>query len=63
MINWLSNAVVAVISPYIIHSIGFYIYMIYGCAGCLMSVYAYLYVPETMGKSLEEMVPEVIILG
>lgn len=56
MSNWLANAIVAIITPYLQESTKEYIYIIFGVAGFMMSFCAWMYVPETMGKSLEDMV-------
>ncbi|KAJ3075817.1 hypothetical protein HK102_005528 [Quaeritorhiza haematococci] len=53
--NWSWNAVIAKVTPLIIEQIDFYTYTIFGSAGILMAIFSILFVPETMGKSLEEM--------
>jgi MFS transporter, SP family, sugar:H+ symporter len=55
MTNWLANAFVALITPYLSEGIGFYMYLIYGCTGFSMAIFTYFFVPETMGRSIEEM--------
>ena len=53
--NWTMNAVIAKISPILLKEIDFYLYLIFGCTGILMALFTIFFVPETMGKSLEEM--------
>ncbi|KAJ3078641.1 hypothetical protein HK102_004347 [Quaeritorhiza haematococci] len=53
--NWSWNAVIAKVTPLIIEHIDFYTYTIFGSMGIAMAVFTILFVPETMGKSLEDM--------
>lgn len=53
--NWTWNAVIAKITPLIRDRIGFYMYLIFGSMGLLMGLFTWAFVPETMGKSLEDM--------
>ena len=53
--NWVFNAIVAMVTPYLINRVNFYVYLVFGTFGFLMSLYTSSAVPETMGKSLEEM--------
>ncbi|KAL2913956.1 hypothetical protein HK105_206547 [Polyrhizophydium stewartii] len=55
MSNWVWNAVIAKITPKIIARINFYNYLVFAAACFIMSAFTYVFVPETMGKSLEEM--------
>jgi SP family sugar:H+ symporter-like MFS transporter len=56
MSNWFANAFVSLVTPYVSNAIGFKMYIIFGCTGFAMASYTYFYVPETMGKNLEDMV-------
>jgi hypothetical protein len=56
MSNWFTGAIVTLITPYINAYFGHYMYVVFGIAGVLMTVCTYQFVPETMGKSLEDMV-------
>nr|KAJ3420055.1 hypothetical protein HK105_006159 [Polyrhizophydium stewartii] len=55
MSNWTWNAVIAKITPKIIARINFYNYLVFAAACFIMAAFTYVFVPETMGKSLEEM--------
>ncbi|TEA17231.1 Sugar transporter STL1 [Colletotrichum sidae] len=54
-INWLSNFTVGVVTPPMIEGIGFGTYVFYACFCGLAALWAYFLVPETMGKTLEQM--------
>ncbi|KAF6794976.1 High-affinity glucose transporter 11 [Colletotrichum sojae] len=53
--NWISNFLVGVVTPPMIESLGFGMYVFYGYWCLVASIWAYFMVPETMGKSLEQM--------
>ncbi|KAF6803823.1 high-affinity glucose [Colletotrichum musicola] len=53
--NWISNFLVGVVTPPMIESLGFGTYVFYGSWCLVASIWAYFMVPETMGKSLEQM--------
>ncbi|KAJ3397953.1 hypothetical protein HDU92_000054 [Lobulomyces angularis] len=53
--NWSMNAVIAKVTPIIIDAISFKFYIIFGSTCLVMSLFCVSFVPETMGKSLEEM--------
>lgn len=53
--NWSWNAVVAKFSPVLFERIDFYTYAIFGGFGILMGIFSLIFVPETMGKRLEDM--------
>ncbi|KAF6822428.1 hexose carrier protein [Colletotrichum plurivorum] len=53
--NWISNFLVGVVTPPMIESLGFGTYVFYGSWCLVASIWAYFIVPETMGKSLEQM--------
>lgn len=55
MANWGANAIVSLATPYIAATIDYKMYIIFGCTGFAMSIFSFFCVPETMGKSLEEM--------
>jgi hypothetical protein len=54
-VNWLCNFTVGVATPPMLESIGFGMYVFYGSMCFLASIWAYFLVPETMGKTLEQM--------
>lgn len=51
---WLSNFIVGVITPPMIESTGFGTYVFFGAWCFLAVIWAYLLVPETKGKTLEQ---------
>ncbi|TPX38101.1 hypothetical protein SmJEL517_g00336 [Synchytrium microbalum] len=53
--NWVSNAIIAKISPIIATSLGAYQYLIYAGMGVMMTVFAIFFIPETKGVELEDM--------
>lgn len=53
--NWLSNFIVGVVTPPMLESWGFGTYVFYGSWCGLSVVWAYFLVPETKGKTLEQM--------
>lgn len=52
---WLCNFIVGVSTPPMIENLGFGTYVFFGAFCYLSTIWAYLYVPETKGKTLEEM--------
>jgi len=52
---WLFNFVVGVATPPMIESIGFGVYIFFGSWCFLAAVWAFFLVPETKGKTLEQM--------
>jgi hypothetical protein len=54
-VNWICNFTVGVATPPMLESIGFGMYVFYGSMCFLGSIWAYFLVPETMGKTLEQM--------
>ncbi|KAF2848193.1 general substrate transporter [Plenodomus tracheiphilus IPT5] len=54
-VNWLCNFTVGVATPPMLESIGFGMYVFYGSMCAIGAVWAYFLVPETMGKTLEQM--------
>ncbi|ETS77437.1 hypothetical protein PFICI_11311 [Pestalotiopsis fici W106-1] len=54
-INWISNFTVGVVTPPMIESIGYGTYIFFACFCGLAAIWAYLLVPETMNKTLEQM--------
>ncbi|KAJ3221401.1 hypothetical protein HK099_003548 [Clydaea vesicula] len=54
-VNWTMNAIIAKATPLIIAAIDFKLYIIFGTTGITMAAFCIAFVPETMGKSLEEM--------
>ncbi|KAI1074744.1 general substrate transporter [Whalleya microplaca] len=53
--NWLCNFIVGVVTPPMMESIGFGTYVFYGSWCALAVLWAYFLVPETKGKTLEQM--------
>jgi sugar porter (SP) family MFS transporter len=54
-VNWLSNFTVGVATPPMLEAIGFGAYVFFAVFCGLAGVWAWLLVPETMGKTLEQM--------
>lgn len=54
-INWLSNFTVGIVTPPMIQNIGFKTYIFFSIMCGLTVVWAYFLVPETKGKTLEEL--------
>lgn len=55
VVNWFSNFVVGLATPPMIESLGFGTYIFYGSFCLMAAVWAFFCVPETMGKTLEQM--------
>ncbi|KAJ3307361.1 hypothetical protein HDV03_000009 [Kappamyces sp. JEL0829] len=55
MSNWVNNAVISYVAPLISKALERNLYIVFASTCVAMGVYAYFFVPETMGKSLEEM--------
>ncbi|POR34925.1 Uncharacterized protein TPAR_04855 [Tolypocladium paradoxum] len=53
--NWICNFIVGVATPPMLESLGFGTYIFYGAWCFLASIWAFLLVPETKGKTLEQM--------
>lgn len=49
------NAVIGKVTPLLLASIDFYLYAVFGGIGLAMGLFTLVFVPETMGKSLEDM--------
>jgi sugar porter (SP) family MFS transporter len=54
-VNWLSNFIVGVVTPPMLESIKYGTFVFFACMCFLAVVWAVLLVPETKGKTLEEM--------
>lgn len=52
---WICNFIVGVITPSMIEEAGFGTYIFFACFCLLSGVWAYFLVPETKGKTLEEL--------
>jgi MFS family permease len=52
---WLCNFIVGVATPPMMESIGFGTYIFFGSFCFLAAIWAYFFVPETKGKTLEQM--------
>jgi hypothetical protein len=55
------NAVIAKVTPIMIQKISYGTYFFFGTMAIVMGIFAYLFVPETKGRSLEE-IDRVIII-
>ncbi|KAK8185810.1 quinate permease [Phyllosticta citribraziliensis] len=53
--NWMNNFVIALIAPRMLDSIGWGMYIFFACWAALGGVFIYFFMPETKGKTLEEM--------
>lgn len=53
------NAVIAKVTPIMMANITYGTYFFFGCCAVIMGLFAYLLLPETRGRSLEE-IDEVI---
>ncbi|TPX61303.1 hypothetical protein PhCBS80983_g01195 [Powellomyces hirtus] len=54
MSNWGWNAVIGKVGPPLKDNIDFYVYLLFGSICMLGGAFVYFLIPETMGKSLEE---------
>jgi hypothetical protein len=54
------NAIIAKVTPIMIQKISYGTYFFFGSMAIVMGVFAFLFVPETKGRSLEE-IDKVII--
>ncbi|KAL1591353.1 hypothetical protein SLS60_012052 [Paraconiothyrium brasiliense] len=54
-VNWLSNFIVGVVTPPMLDSIKYGTFVFFACMCFLAVIWAFLLVPETKGKTLEEM--------
>ncbi|KAI8820678.1 sugar transporter [Fimicolochytrium jonesii] len=55
MSNWGNNAIIGKVGPIMTANIEFYTYLVFGIIALTAGVYVYFFIPETMGKSLEDM--------
>jgi len=53
--NWVWNAIISKVVPLILAQINYYTYLIFGGFGVAMAIFTYMYVPETKGKTTEEL--------
>ncbi|KAK6509240.1 hypothetical protein TWF481_003998 [Arthrobotrys musiformis] len=53
--QWLWSFVISRVTPYMITSLGYGVYMLFASLMVGMSLWAWWFVPETKGRSLEEM--------
>lgn len=53
-VSWNFNALIGKIGPLLLASIGYGTYVFFGSWCFTMAVFVYYYVPETKGRSLEE---------
>lgn len=51
---WIANFVIGVIVPQMVISIGWGTYLFFGCFCFAAGIFSYFFVPETSGKSLEQ---------
>ncbi|KAI9277782.1 general substrate transporter [Sporodiniella umbellata] len=52
--NWAMNATIAKVVPIMMNNISYGTYFFFGSMAVVMGAFAYLFLPETRGKSLEE---------
>ncbi|KAJ1553188.1 hypothetical protein HK405_008684 [Cladochytrium tenue] len=55
MSNWIWNAVIAQIHPMMLNKLANRAYLVFACTCFVMTLYAWKFIPETRGKTLEEM--------
>lgn len=55
MANWASNAVIGKAAPFVLNSIGAFTYALLAAACVAMTLFVWVYLPETAGVSLEDM--------
>lgn len=53
--NWAMNATIAKVTPIMITNISFGTYFFFGTCAIIMGLFAFVFLPETRGRSLEEM--------
>jgi len=56
--NWVNNAIIALVIPIVQEALApnkQQMYLIFGTTGLMMASFIYFFVPETMGRSLEDM--------
>ena len=53
--QWLWSFIISRTTPYMITSLGYGTYFFFGSLMICMGIWAYLFIPETKGKTLEEM--------
>jgi hypothetical protein len=53
--QWLWSFIISRTTPYMITSLGYGTYMFFGALMLLMGIWAFFFVPETKGKTLEQM--------
>ncbi|KAL7316961.1 hypothetical protein PS15m_003377 [Mucor circinelloides] len=53
--NWAMNATIAKVTPIMITNITYGTYFFFGSMAVIMGVFVYVFLPETRGRSLEEM--------
>lgn len=53
--NWAMNATIAKVTPLMITNITYGTYFFFGSTAIIMGVFVYFFLPETRGRSLEEM--------
>ncbi|KAI0478058.1 general substrate transporter [Xylaria cf. heliscus] len=55
LVNWLSNFIVAIITPPLLDTVGFGTYIFFAVFCAAAALWAIFLLPETMGKTLEDM--------
>ncbi|KAM0466470.1 hypothetical protein ACHAP7_012211 [Fusarium lateritium] len=53
--NWINNFIIGLITPPLVQATGFGAYVFFAVFGLLSFAFVWFYVPETQGKTLEEM--------
>ncbi|CAI5760362.1 unnamed protein product [Candida verbasci] len=52
--NWIFNFMVVMVTPIMFGNIQYYTYCVFACINFLMGITAYIFYPETRGRTLEE---------
>ena len=53
--QWLFNFMYSLVTPYMVNSMGSYVFIFYAVLDFIASILTWLFVKETKGRSLEEM--------
>ncbi|KAK3048887.1 hypothetical protein LTR09_009782 [Extremus antarcticus] len=53
--QWLFNFLFSLVTPYMVNSIGAYVFLFYAALDLIMALMAFIFVKETKGRSIEEM--------
>ena len=53
--QWLFNFMFSLVTPYMVNTMGAYVFLFYAALDLIMSFMAFMFVKETQGRSIEEM--------